>query len=353
MFNFGSDSTSSATMRKSRFLHPAAGAMTPQGITWDNPLVPGHWSQNPWLRLFVGVAVALGSFHAIRRLVEAAFLVLGPSSMALTWRGWTGFFVWHGLQMVTFFIGAMVAGSGQPLWLFYGSVLGFIGAMMGLILTLGKHTMVPDMVLLLQIGMEMAAAITGAWLGSFIWKPLTTIKADLPVDRKAALEAARRIKPYKELLDSFNFLTIKLRWLRLLTGVVIGVAGYTFAREIFNTFVNQLRLGGALDNAREIRLDLIRDLIGAAAVGLGGFIAGSGSKNGPAHGIWLAVLCGGGVIAHNYLWRDPPLRSDELMPQLTLIAFLSVMGGFMGSRLMPPISKIQQSKAPSRRNVEI
>ena len=351
MFNFGSETTSSATMRQSRFVHPAA--MTPQGLTWDNPLVPGHWSQNPWLRLFVGVAVALGGFHAIRRLIEALFLVLGPSHMALTWRGWTGFFVWHGLQLVTFFLGAMVAGSSQPLWLFYGSVLGFIGAMTGLILTLGKHTMVPDMVLLLQICLEMAAAIAGAWLGSVIWKPITAIKVEVPVDRKAALEAARRIKPYKEFLESINCFTLKLRWLRLFIGVVIGVIGYTFAREIFNAFVNQLRLGGALDNAREIRLDLIRDLIGATAVALGGFIAGSGSKNGPAHGIWLAALCCLGVVVHNFLWRDPPLRNDELTPQLALIALLAVMGGFLGSRLMPPIAKIQQSKAPARRNVEI
>lgn len=333
--------------------HPAVSGWGVPAIAWDNPLVPGHWSQNPWLRLFVGVAVALGGFHAIRRSAEATFLLFGPSNLILTWRGWSGFFVWHGLQLLTFFAGALVAGSGQTLWLFYGSVLGFICAMCGLILTLGKHTMVPDWVLLVAITLEMAAAVAGAWLGAWIWKPLTAVKAEVPIDRKQAREAARRMKPYKELVESFNFLTLRLNWLRLLIGLVIALMGYTFAREIFDSIVKQLRLSGALEQARDIRMDLIRDLVGGLAVVIGAFIAGSGSKNGPAHGIWLALLCCAGIVAHNYLLRDPPLRSDELVPHLGSVAFIAIAGAYLGSRLMPPIAKIQAAKAPARRNVEI
>ncbi|HMP61324.1 MAG TPA: hypothetical protein PKD86_18430, partial [Gemmatales bacterium] len=267
--------------------------------------------------------------------------------------GWSGFIAWHSLHVATIFFGALVAGSGQPLWLFYGSALGFISAMLSLILTLGKHTMVPDMMLLGVIMLEMGAAVFGAWLGAFIWKPLTAVKVDQPVDRRQAAAAARRMAPYKEFALSFNFLSFRLNWGRILIGTIVAAVGYTFARQIFDAVVNQFRLGGALDHAPEVRVNVLRDLIGGVSVMLGGMIAGSSSKAGPAHGIWLALLSCGFVVVHNYLLRDVPLRTDELSPHLMLVAFLCLLGGFLGSRLMPPIAKVQPGKAPARRNVEI
>ncbi len=300
---------------------------------WDNPLAHGHWSQDPWLRLTIGLLVSQGSFLALRRLVEAASLGLGFSEQTITWSGYTGFIIWGSMQIVCLFIGTLLAGSGQKEWLFYGLSVGFINTVISLMQAGTRYTTdITHWLFIFAMFLSLGMGVLGAKLGSVFWRPLQpTVTGTMGAKPKI-----RRSISLRDIITGFNILTVKVQWFKVYIGTLIALLGYFFAMKIFYWVVNTLQFQDMIESGN-VKTRIFRLLIGGIAILVGGIIAGSGSNYGPAQGIWAGLFTCIGYTVGIFMQYEQSPTLDELSSAWLIILMIMIVGATLGSRMMPPI----------------
>lgn len=307
------------------------------GAPWDNPLTPGHWSQNPWVRCAVGVAVSQGLFLGLRRWAEAAVCFFGPQDTYLAWSGYEGFAAWGLLQAVCVLVGSMLVGSGQREWMFYGLAVGFINTIIDLALSGSRFIdITPTLIIVLMLG-SFFAGVLGSRLGALIWRPLESSRTTLEV----ASGGARGGIAVKDLFAGINFLSLKVNWLRIAIGAAVGIAGPPFAGWIFFYLVGALGMRSWLEDNQQVQTGVFIILIRILSVFLAGFLAGTNSANGPAQGFWTGLLCAGGMVVVRYLSSQSPTGEPFVVQEIIAYAFIAlalcIVGAIFGARLLPPV----------------
>jgi hypothetical protein len=164
-------------------------------------------------------------------------------------------------------------------------------------------------------------------MGSVLWKPL-------PAVGRGAQAVRKRPQRRRPLFAG------RVAWVRVAAGVALAVAGTMSAKFLFEWVLDVS--GGHLATTDELQDRIIIWEVKALALLLGGALAGATTPNGLKQGLCVglgasAILCGAQMrLTDRWL----------LFITLTCIsAFsLSLLGGWFGSQLFPPIVKFKRSR---------
>jgi hypothetical protein len=290
----------------------------------------GRWRQKPWGRVLIGLALSQGLFYAVRLLLTGALLALqGEGGLPETWKSPGGLLLQEGLGLLTLFLGAVLAGGGQRRGIVLGALVGAGNGLLALLLPWGPT---PGLSTLGTYGrplLRTAFGALGGWIGCAYWKPIPI--SDPEKDRKARKQPARRRRPW------FGG---RIAWFRVALGIAVAVAGTLSAGVLFDFVIDASH--GTLSTTDEMQDRVVTWEIKALALVLGGVIAGATRSNGLKQG--LAVAVGSSAILIGIQLNQPRHRLELALLNLISCFSLSILGGWFGSQLFPPILRLRRRR---------
>jgi hypothetical protein len=290
------------------------------------------WQQTPWGRILIGLFLAQGLFYGLRHLLTALLLTSqGEEGAQLIWASASGFFLLQGVRIFSLLAGAVLAGGGQRHGWVVGAVAGSWNGVLSVLWLPGPAQSLTTIAVLGQPLLQATVGAFGGWLGAVIWKPLPAEPAEEAT--APAKKAGRARRP-------LNLWAGPVAWYRVSAGIVLAVAGTLSATIFFEKILDLSH--GALATTDEVQDYLIIMEIKALAVFLGGALAGATTANGFKQGFCVglgtvAILIG---IEMNFVqnWL-------QVAALTTVSAFcLSVVGGWFGGQLFPPIIKARRER---------
>lgn len=328
----------------------------------ENPLVPGHWSQRPWLRIVMGILVTQGLFLFLRRCVEAYHLLrigdhLAPlqqfqaqlndwfalvvecgqiQPLRNAWHSENGFFLWQGLQVVALLLGGILAGAGQKASWQYGGLIGLINGFISLIqlLPYQRQVQVPELFLYGQPLLYVVVGITASLIGAWIWPPLIAASID---DLRHPKEV---VKPswWDRLRALFDFSTLRVHWGRCLLCAVVAAVGIVFMRAGYLWVRDKLGLADFLYK-RGVQNAQVTAMLYWLWVFLCAMAAGASTRHGWIQGFWVGLVSAVVLIVVNLNRPDQVFDVAEIPLSFATFLALGVTGGSFGARLLPPVLK--------------
>jgi len=285
----------------------------------------GQWQQTPWGRILVGLLLAQGLAHGLRLVARATLQVSDDADIEAFWSSVSGILLLQGLQGFGLLVGGTVCGAGQQRGILYGSFVGLVNGLIFLFIQLGRGDDVNEVAMYGQPVLHLAFGAVGALLGGLIWRPLPTVRFQPLSD--VATKARVPVSP-------LGFWSGPTYWLRVLVGVALVVSGIVWSRPML-AFVIEVSEGKlAISTHLQARLVTweicaIAALLGA---GLAGATTGNGAKQGLLTGIGVEI-----VILGVYL-GNPQTTLDITSYMLATLLLLTLVGGWFGSQLFPPIA---------------
>jgi hypothetical protein len=287
--------------------------------------------QRSWRRIFIGLVLAQGLFYGLRHLATAGMLAMqGREAIEQMETTAAGVLLLQTLRMFALLVSTVFMGAGHRQAVFLGAMIGaWNGVISVLLLTDPTHVLTPTAVLGQPL-LQMVMGAVGGWLGAEVWKPLSaTDIVETPLPRRRRLLRRNR--------DLFRE---PIAWGRVAAGVILAVAGTLTATLVFEKILD---IGhGRLATTDEMQDRLITLEIKALALLFGGALAGAVTRNGLKQG-----LCVG--LASTVILIGIEIRYVECWLQMaayTALAALSLsmVGGWFGSRLFPPVIRRQRRR---------
>jgi hypothetical protein len=303
-----------------------------------SPERPLRWQQRPWGRIFVGLVLSQGLFYGLRHLLTAG-LMAAEGTEAVEQMGTTasGFFLLQGVHLFALLVGTVFTGAGQRSAAFLGAMVGAWNGVFSVMLLSGPAQAFTPIALLGQPLLQAGIGAVGGWIGSAFWTPLpsaTTVEAPLPRKRFSF----RR---------DIQYFSGPVAWFRVGLGLILAVTGTLTATLFFEKILDMSH--GTLATTDTLQDRLITLELKALALMLGGAVAGATTNNGLKQGLCVGlastvILIG---IEMNFVerWLE--------MAGLTTIAALSLslVGGWFGSQLFPPVLKMRRHRGLSRASI--
>ncbi len=285
----------------------------------------GTWQQTPWGRLIVGLIVSQGLYYGLRHLVTA-FLLAGTEATAREfWGSLNGLILLQGLQAVGALLAGVVAGAGQRKAFVYGAMLGLWGGVLDLMVqtALGK-----GLTSVVTLGLPMIQATFGALggiIGSSVWRPLPSVSMPTEVSPFSPRKATPRRRT--------NYFAGPVAWVRVGLGVLVAIAGAMGAHILLELIV--LSTEGNLQPDSKLQAELVTWEITALVIFIGGACGGAGTRNPIKQG--LCVGLGAATVLLGAHLSRPVLPIPVLLFSLATAMGLSLIGGWFGGELFPPI----------------
>lgn len=326
----------------------------------ENPLVPGHWSQKPWLRTVMGIIVAQGLFLFLRRCVEANHLY--PLAGALDaleqarasagffvthsgiidaeirsirnlWSNETGFLIWQALQVAALLLGGILAGAGQKAGWQYGGVIGLINGLISLFQLMPYQPQVTEVHLYGQPFLYIVVGIIASMIGAFIWPPLQVASSE---DLRKPAQGA---KPplWKLLVHNLDLRNLKVHWIRCILCAAVAAAGIFFLKQGYEWATQRMGITDVL--AKKVQKEQVVTMLTWLWVFLVSLAAGSSTKHGWIQGLFVGLVSGPVFLIKLANDGGPQLAGAELVTTLGTFLALGVAGGSFGARLLPPVIK--------------
>lgn len=297
----------------------------------DRPrTVPARWQQKPWGRVLIGLVLAQGLFYGLRHLLTAVLMALqGEEAVQQMWTAASGILLLQAVRLVALLGGAVLAGVGQRQALLLGAVVGVCNGVLSVFFLAGPSGSLTMITVLGQPLLHAAIGAVGGLVGSLFWKPL-------PAELPNVLPTLKRTKVRRPM----KLLAGPVAWFRVAAGVTLAVAGTLTATIVFEKVLEVSH--GTLATADDMEDRLITLEIKALALLLGGALAGATTANGFKQGLVVgfcsAVILIG--IEMNYVERWVQVGA------LTAVCCfcLSVVGGWFGSQLFPPIIRARRKR---------
>jgi hypothetical protein len=301
---------------------------------------PGHnrrgasggvrWRQTPLGRLIIGLALSQGLFYGLQKLLTGALMALeGNGGPDPTW--WAtpaGLLLRQAVCLVTLLLGTVLAGGGQRHGFLLGAVIGMGNSALTLLLQTDPAHPASRMDLVAQPLLQTVFGALGGWIGCAFWQPVPVLSPD--DNRVAKKKASPRRRP---------LFAGPIAWVRVGLGILLAVAGTVSAGALFDFVLDASK--GTLATTDELQDRVVTWEIKALALLLGGALAGATTPNGLKQG--LAVAGGTAVILLGiYLNQTHWLE----LAGLTLVSSftLTIVGGWFGSQLFPPVVKFRRSR---------
>lgn len=326
-------------------IFPEEGGFTSSmsSVESDNPFTPGHWSQNLFIRLMLGVVVTAAVTLLLIRSAELVLFWFMPVDQL--WKSAGGFFLWQGLEMVGVFFGAMFCVAGRSEMLTMGFLLGLIVGFITLAVV-PTNLPIPQSLYFVMPAWFTVSSSIGAWVGEKLWHPQYRKSKRANSSSKLTQEDndLSIAQLFRQAILGMIFAHIK--WLRIILAVLIILPTLIYLHDFMNWFIIKV---GLLSWVTEVGLQKswLELMIKMLVVILFGAMAGAGTNHGVAHGFWTGVICG--VL--DLLWRvlvpsETALPVDEIMWEVGWVFVLSIVAGGFGALVVPPIMYLAKRRQP-------
>ncbi len=280
-----------------------------------------NWQHTPWGRTLVGLLLAQGLFYGFRHLLSSALMGLYPDAPTEALGELWVIVLLQSVQLVALLLGGVIAGANQRHGVLQGAALGVVN---GILTSFLHPASWPGPTTVVVYGTPLLHAVcgaVGAWLGYLIWTPLP---------EQAVPELTDQQQPKVAKVSPPRFKG-PIAWFRVAFGTVVAAVGCISARTLLEAVLNNTSVLVAEALWQE---KLITWEIQALAILAGGVVAGSGYFNGLKQGLCQAVgLC---LVMAGFLGAKGA-SAETLLLTLGSCFFLSLVGGFFGSQLFPPV----------------
>lgn len=296
-----------------------------------------QWQHSLPGRFFLGLLLSQGLFYGLRNLLMAGVLAAGDTQEEGLWQQVAGVVLSQGLQAICLLVGGVFAGAGQKQGHVLGALIGlangaiFIAVHQTGILPMSSAFLHEPAVFYALPLVQMAFGTLGGWLGRSIWHPLPDMEPLLEVNRDArpGRRTPARLSPFAG----------PIAWVRVGIGCALAAGGAIAAPRILSYILI------TFDRVLVIE-DRITGLIAiweitALAVLLGGSFAGSSTFNGLKQGLCVAI--GSCVIILGVKLSSPDFNFDQVLLLCFTAAFFSLVGGWFGGQLFPPLMIIKKA----------
>jgi hypothetical protein len=282
------------------------------------------WQQSPLGRIVIGVFLTQGLALGVRMIFEAGLLTNEVPADLDVPPEVAGLLIPQTLQCLALLLAGALAGAGQRRGFVLGALVGLINNVIQMAIQLSNGEHLTPLVLYGQPLLHTTFGAVGGTLGSLIWKPLPVLNLALPLPPR---KARRRV-------PSFPLFAGPVAWPRVAIGTIIAVGGVLSAALVLEFIKTNAR--GEIRIESQLQARLITWEIAGLAVLIGSSLAGANTFNGLKQGLGVGLAAGLLVAGCNhYINRAMPL--EEILLIALCILGASVVGGWFGCRLFPPI----------------
>jgi hypothetical protein len=284
----------------------------------------GPWQQTPWGRMLVGLLLAQGLAHGMRFVVRAGLQLTDEADEALFSTA-GGILLLQGLQGFGLLVGGTLCGAGQLRGILYGSFVGLVNGLIFVFIQLGRGEELNEVAMYGQPVLHLAFGGAGGLLGTLIWKPLPRVRFQMLSD----VESTVRVPP-----PSLGFWSGRISWLRVVAGVALVVGGVVWSKSMLVFLIEASEGWLAISTHLQGRLVTWEICAIAALVGAG--LAGATTVNGIKQGLLTGL--GAAIVIMGLYLGNPQTDLDITSYLLTTLLALTLVGGWFGSQLFPPIA---------------
>jgi hypothetical protein len=283
------------------------------------------WQQTPWGRLVVGLLLAQGLYHVLHHLCTAGLLATVEGAPLNVWATLTGIIVLQALQAVGVLAAGLLVGAGQRRGYLLGAVTGVWNGVLFVLIQHWTGTRVTTISLLGEPILQAAFGAVGGTVGSLIWAPIPVTS-----HLKRGQHSRGTLSPAPVVRSSFAG---PIAWGRVLTGITVAVGGVVWV-DVIRDLVLEAS-GGRLQIDTHLQAELVTWEISALAIVAGSLLAGATTANGMKQG--LAVGIGTATVLFGERLASAMITPQLLMLTLTSAISLSLVGGWFGSQMLPPV----------------
>jgi hypothetical protein len=275
----------------------------------------------------IGLILAQGLFYGLRHLLTGILLAATPTEPAALWEDMRHLLMLQAIQIVAVMAGGMLAAGAQQ----HGLVLGtMVGAWNGVFSVLLRQNPAQELTMVALYGQPLLHAAFGAvggWVGTQVWPPIQPY-ADVEI-----VPQRKKSKRRQEALFAG-----RVNWFRVVAGSAFAIAGSLCATMLFQKVLDASN--GALGTSDHLQDLIITWEIKALATIVGGALAGATTNNGFKQGVFVGVASSLVLIAIQAPVGEAWLKVAVLTAISTMC--LTVIGGWFGGQLFPPIIKVER-----------
>jgi hypothetical protein len=334
------------------------------------PTPEQKWQQTLLGRAVVGLMLCQGLYYALWQMCSFVVVLLPFEGLAAVWsksppEGW----VWWVLlvvQAISLLAGGMMVGAGHRRGILLGFALGlvnsfiFLASQWFILQRLDTYQSLTAEALYGQTILQFVCGGIGGLLGSIIWKPVVQIIGPAPSSPQIGMNLTR-LHGTRRWFRPFRG---PIAWLRVGIGTTVAVFGCLYASYILRTILDNLNRTGAAQQPTVLHHLFVTWELSILFVIIGTAWAGSNTKNGPKQGLIVGFLATVLLTALQVLGRIDdvtvtpailmkyffrfkldmsgfPWMNDEqwnlLLMTLITVLPISLVGGWFGSQLLPPL----------------
>jgi hypothetical protein len=307
----------------------------PRGSRFGPWNLENSWQQGPLARLVAGVLLAQGFNHVLRHLCTAGLAAIRESADSDFWGTLVGLAVLQGFQALSVLVAGFLTGAGRRGGFGQGAAMGIANSV---VFGLGQNWLgqaLSPVTLVGELLLHAGLGAAGGCLGSLIWQPAPSFAAP------------RKPRPTQKMprCGPSTLPPSPLAWGRALTGITLAVSGV-----VGTDVIRELVLAaseGKLKIESHWEAALVTWEISALALFAGGVLAGASTNRGSKQGL-AAGLGTCAILLALYSVTNQLASPGHLLILFTALTFCYV-GGWFGSRLLPPVSVSLSKSAFLRR----
>jgi hypothetical protein len=292
-----------------------------------SPLLPSSqseaWQHTAVGRLLIGLVLAQGLAYVLRTLCHAGFLAAGADAEAF-WKTLTGLVLLQAMQGVGLLVGGALAGAGQPRGVLLGGAVGLVNGFVSIIVQQLTGDPVTEVLFYSQPVLHLAFGMLGGLAGTLIWKPLPTLALASPPGQK---QAQRPAPPHP-------VLSAPVSWIRVFLGTIIVLVGVFWPKPILEIILSASQ--GQMSLSSQMQAELVTWEVAGLIVLLGAAAAGVNAVSGLKQGLCVGLISGLFFLTIRLGTGSLPALEQTVLTLLGIV-LLSLLGGWFGGRLFPPV----------------
>jgi hypothetical protein len=292
----------------------------------DEEFAP-QWQQTPWGKILIGLILAQGLSFGLLQVLTAGFLASGDG--ADVWQTLWGIVLHHAVHAFSLIIGGALAGAGQRRGIIYGAFVGLTSGIISLYWQQHSSDSFTSALIYAEPIIHLAIGLIGGAVGMLIWRPIPQLPdfgGNTPT-------------PIPTFDFSFaNAFAGPVHLGRVCAGAFIIVVGVVWSHAIMVFLLNASN--GTFALSSKLQAHLVSMEIAALVVLLGAGLAGATTRNGLKQGLCVGLAAS--IIVLGIQIGGPNFTFDSSLFTMAGIAAVSLVGGWFGGQLFPPLD-------PSRR----
>lgn len=291
-----------------------------------------QWQQTPWGKIAAGLILAQGLSFGLQQLMTAGFLASGDT--ADVWQTLWGIVLHHAVHAVSLVLGGALAGAGQRRGIIHGAFIGLASGIISLFWQQHIGVVFVSALFYAEPIIHLAIGAIGGAIGMLVWRPIPQLPE---------LEGSTPT-PIPAITISFaNVLSGPVYLGRVCAGAFIIVVGVVWSKAIMEFLLRASN--GTLTISSQLQAQLVSMEIAALAALLGAGFSGAGTRNGFKQGLCVGVAAS--LIVLGIQIASPKFALESSLFTMAGIVTVSLVGGWFGGQLFPPLSSSRRRRSLS------